>query len=244
MIVEDERRSREFLRELLARYCPDVEVVGEADSVDAAVTVIQETSPALVFLDVEMPVHKGFALFDRFDVVDFDVIFVTAYDQYAVKAFEYSAVDYVLKPVRVAKLKQAVEKVRQRNGMAAPEKRVEALRANAGPELRRIVLPTQEGYQFLEIQEIVRCAADSNYTYFHLLNGNKILVSKTLKHVESLLGDRGFFRIHQSSLINLQHLRKYLRGRGGGTVEMADNVTLDVSVRRKAALLERIRQMG
>ncbi len=244
MIVEDERKSRDFLRELLQRYCPDVEVIGEADSVDAAEPLIRDVAPDLVFLDVEMPGNDGFSLLERMDPIDFDVVFVTAFDQYAVKAFEYSAADYVLKPVRVAKLKAAVQKVRNRNGRPAPSMQLEALRANTGPEPRRIVLPTQEGYQFLELADIVRCSADSNYTYFHLKNAQPVLVSKTLKHVEELLGDRDFFRIHQSHLINLQHLHKYLRGKGGGQVEMADGALLDVSVRRKTALLDRIRQMG
>lgn len=242
VIVEDERKGREFLRELLERYCPQIELVGEADSVTAAVQLIDAQKPELVFLDVEMPVNNGFRLFDMVPKVDFDVIFVTAFDQYAVKAFEYSAIDYLLKPIRVSKLKQAVDKVSSKLESGSRAKRVETLQENRREDFQKIVLPSQGGYQFVRLEDIVRCEADSNYTNFHLTNGRRLLVSKTLKHVEELLGDKDFFRIHQSHLINLRHVRSYLKGRSG-QVEMDDGSVLDVSVRRKAALLEKIKSL-
>jgi two-component system LytT family response regulator len=244
VIVEDERRSRDFLHDLIRRYCPEVAVVGQAGSVEEAVPLLRAERPDLVFLDVEMPEQKGFSLFEHFEPVPFDVIFVTAFDHYAVQAFEHSALDYVLKPVKVDKLRQAVAKALQRTGRPGPNGRVANLKANLGGQAGRIVLPTQEGYQFVDVEQIVRCTADSNYTHFRLSNGENVLVSRTLKHAEELLAAHGFLRIHQSHLINLQYLRKYLRGKGGGQVEMSDDAVLDVSVRRKAALLERIRQMG
>ena len=242
VIVEDERKGREFLRELLQKYCPQVEVVGEADSVTAAVQLIDRVKPSLVFLDVEMPVHNGFKLFDMVPEINFDVIFVTAFDQYAVKAFEFSAVDYVLKPIRISKLKQAVEKVTSRMENCSRNQRVETLHENRGADFDKIVSPAQTGYQFVRIDEIVHCEAYSNYTHFYLSDGRKILASKTLKLVEELLADRDFFRIHQSHLINLRHVRSYLNGRSGH-IEMDDGSVLDVSVRRKAALLEKIKSM-
>ncbi len=243
VIVEDERKGREFLRELLERYCPQIELVGEADSVAAAVPLIAAQRPDLVFLDVEMPVDNGFRLFDQVDQVDFDVIFVTAFDQYAVKAFEYSAVDYVLKPIRVSKLKQAVEKVKERRDGGTRSRSAEALQESRRSDFQKIVLPSQSGYQFVRLDEIIRCEADSNYTHFFLTDGRRLLVSRTLKHVEELLGERDFFRIHQSHLINLRHVRSYLKGRSG-QIEMDDGSVLDVSVRRKAALMERIKGLN
>lgn len=243
MIIEDERKGREFLRELLERYCPQVELVGEADSVTAGVELIAREQPALVFLDVEMPVHNGFRLFDMVPEVNFEVIFVTAFDQYALKAFEYSAVDYLLKPVRIAKLKQAVEKVAGKVEWNSRHQRAEAFKDNRSGNFEKIVLPSQGGYQFVKVPEIVRCEADSNYTLFHLTDGRKILASKTLKLVEELLGDRDFFRIHQSHLINLRHVVRYVKGRSG-QVEMDDGSLLDVSVRRKAALLDKIKSLN
>jgi two-component system LytT family response regulator len=240
--VEDERKSREFLSELLAHYCPQVEVVGDADSVEAAVSVIREQKPELIFLDIEMPQHNGFKLFEFIPDADFDVIFTTAFDQYAVKAFEYSAIDYLLKPIKISKLVQAVSKVSERLAKDTRRERLEALQDNLNKDFHKIVLPTQEGYQFLEVGDIIRCEADSNYTLFRLVNGEKVLVSKTLKHIEELLGSKEFFRIHQSHLINLRHMRKYIKGKSG-QVEMGDDSVLDVSVRRKAALLERIKNL-
>ncbi len=243
VIVEDERKGREFLRELLERYCPQIELVGEADNVPSAVALIGQQKPELVFLDVEMPVYDGFKLFDMVPEINFDVIFVTAFDQYAVKAFEYSAVDYLLKPLRVSKLKQAVEKVSQKRESGIRQQQVETLRDNRRDQFHKIVLPSQSGYQFVKLEDIVRCESDSNYTNFYLTNGKRMMISRTLKHVEELLGDEEFFRIHQSHLINLRHVRSYLKGRSG-QVEMDDGSVLDVSVRRKAALMEKIRSMN
>ena len=218
-------------------------MVGQAASVKEAVEVIRDVNPELVFLDIEMPVHNGFALFDFIEDSTFDVIFTTAFDQYAVKAFEYSAVDYLLKPIKIKKLLSAVGKVQEKAERRTRRERLETLRDNIGKDFKKVVLPTQEGYQFLEVEDIVRCEADSNYTAFFLVNGDRVFVSKTLKHVEELLGDHDFFRIHQSHLINLRHLKKYIKGKSG-QVEMADDSVLDVSVRRKAALLDKIRSLG
>ncbi|MFT7589913.1 MAG: two-component system LytT family response regulator [Limisphaerales bacterium] len=241
--IEDERKSREFLTDLLSQYCPEVEVVGAAASVTEAVELIGELNPELVFLDIEMPVHSGFKLLEFLEgEIDFDVIFITAFDQYAVKAFEYSAVDYILKPIKIKKLIQAIGKVRDRVERKSRRARLENLRDSVGREFRKIVLPTQEGYQFLEVRDIVRCEADSNYTTFYMVGGEMIFVSKTLKHVEELLENQEFFRIHQSHLINLRHIRKYIKGKAG-QVEMADDSVLDVSVRRKAFLLEKIKSL-
>lgn len=210
---------------------------------DEAVDLIRRTDPELVFLDIEMPVQNGFEIFEQVGQVNFDVIFTTAFDQYAVKAFEYSAVDYLLKPIKIRKLVAAVDKVRDKVDRRSREGRLETLRQNLGQDFRKVVLPTQEGYQFLQIDRIIRCEADSNYTNFFLADGSRVFVSKTLKLVEGLLNDRDFFRIHQSHLINLRHMVKYIKGKSG-QVQMADGSLLDVSVRRKGALLERIRSLG
>ena len=217
-------------------------MIGEADSVKAAKPVIRDTKPELVFLDIEMPVQNGFTLLEEMENFEFDVIFTTAFDQYAIKAFEYSAVDYLLKPIKMSKLQKAINKVKDKKEKKQRLEHIQVLRDNFQKDFHKIVLPTQEGFLFLEVKNIVRCAADGNYTCFYLVDGDKVLVSKTLKHIEELLDTKDFLRIHQSHLINLQHIRKYIKGKAG-QVEMLDDSVLDVSVRRKAALLARIKNL-
>lgn len=240
VIVDDERQGRKTLAILLRKYCPEVEIVGEADTVVSAIKTINAAKPDLVFLDIEMPAGSGFELLEAFDVVEFEVVFVTAYDSYAIRAIKVSALDYLLKPVNAAELKAAVAKaLHPKNGQKDRLQQLHLLKEQVrSPVLDRLALPTEEGFVFIEIQNIIRCNAASNYTVFFLKDSSKIIVSGTLGEYDELLSDNNFFRVHNSHLINMRYVQKYLKGKHG-LVVMTDGSEVEVSVRRRDAFLER-----
>ena len=243
IIVDDEEKSRITLHNLIAKHCPWLAVTDLCDSVKSAVKSIEKESPELVFLDIEMPFENGFQLFEKIKDPDFDVIFITAYDQYAIKAIKYSALDYLLKPVDVDDLKNAVAKI------AAKKKRTQANRSEEVELLlsvlklksksAKIAVPTFDGLQMIHAAEIVKCTADESYTHITLSSGTKLGVSRILKDFEDLLSDYNFFRVHNSSLINLAHVKKYVKG-DGGYVLMSDNESVEVSRRKKNELISRL----
>ncbi len=240
VIVDDERRVREALAELIARYCPDVEVVGMADSVASAIDVVAAVRPDIVLLDIEMPECNGFELLAAFSPLPFKVIFITAYDRYALRAIKLSALDYLLKPVDPMELKAALAKA----AAMPPASRAQVDMVNEYGEhgLQRVAIPTEEGFIFISLEKIVRCGSESNYTRLYLSDGSHLLSSRTLGDYEELFADAGFFRVHYSHLINMVHAVSYRKGKGG-TVVMSDGAEIEVSVRRKEGFLERIRRI-
>ena len=185
LIVDDEENSRLTLNNMLMDYCKGVQVIGLAASVKEALILANRHKPQVVFLDIEMPVENGFKLLEYYDDVPFEVIFTTAYDQYAVKAFRFSAVDYLLKPIDLEELRSAVERVNKPNEKGKKEN-FNALKYNINNKLKKIALPTIDGYSFMDIDNIIYCIANNNYTMIYDLRGNKILVSKTLREYHDL----------------------------------------------------------
>jgi len=245
LIVEDEANSQALLKDLLEQYCEAVQVVAIAGGVQEALNALTEYHPQLVFLDIELPDGDGFQVLEHAPSLDFEVIFTTAYNQYAMRAFKFSATDYLLKPIDIEELMEAVKRAVEKIQSETPvdtSSQIEALLKNMRepqPKLKRIVLPTSNGFTVVEPENIIRCESDRNYTFIFLKDGRKILVSRTIKEYEEMLEEHDFFRIHQSHLINLKYLKNYTRGRGG-YVELTDGSTLDVSARRKSEFLKRM----
>ena len=238
IIIDDEERARSVLQSLLDEYCPEVEVLATAASVPEGVRVIQDHQPELVFLDIEMPGYSGFQLLDFFPADQFAIVFTTAYKEYAVQAFEVSAVDYLLKPIVIDKLIAAVQKVHQTRKTAQETTPLEVLKENfRANRVERIALPVTEGILFVESEEISHLEAEGAYTQVYLANGSKVLVSKHLKQLESLLDHPTFFRTHRSHLINLNRVRRFIR-REGGYIEMDDGSTVPLAKNRKEDFLQ------
>ena len=245
VIVEDEKNSQELLKDLITEYCDGVEVVAIAGNVAEGLAALKEHSPQLLFLDIELPDGDGFQVLEKVEKLDFDVIFTTAYDQYAMKAFKFAATDYLLKPVDIDELQAAAERVVAKQNSSEETDQSEKIEAliknirNIQQPFKRIVLPTSNGFTVVNPEDILRCESDRNYTFIFLMDKRKILVSRTIKEYDEMLRDFNFFRIHQSHLINLKYLKNYTRGRGG-YVELTDGTTLDVSARRKSEFLKRM----
>lgn len=214
IIVDDERKASETLKRLLADHCSNVEILATANSAETAFEAINKYEPQLVFLDVEMPGGNGFDLLERFDKINFDVIFTTAYGHYAVKAIKFSALYYLLKPIDLEELKTAVEQVEQKElNRALMDDRVSALLSNLqGSTLQKVGIPDTEGVTFIDVNDICRCQADRNYTHIMLSNGTKIVSTRTLKEYESLFSNHHFFRVHHSHLINMKYVKRYVKG--------------------------------
>lgn len=246
LIVEDEKNSQQLLKAMIEEYCSDVSIVAIAGSVGEALAAIETHKPDLVFQDIELPDGDGFQVLEK-SQHPFDIIFTTAYDQYALKAFKFSATDYLLKPIDIEELQQAVGKVLEKH--KSDTQPAEVKRENIDfllqqirqpqQQFKRIVLPTASGFTVVNPEEIIRCESDRNYTYIFLKDKRRILVSKTIKEYEEMLEEHNFFRIHQSHLINLHYLKNYIRGRGG-SVELTDGSVIDVSARRKADFMRKL----
>lgn len=243
IIVEDELASRETLTSYLIKYCPNVELIDEADSVKSGLEVIKKHKPDVVFLDIEMPFGNAFDLLEQIEKVDFEVVFVTAYSNYAIQALNMSASYYILKPISIDELVKAVEKITQKSTEQEMPVHSKVLLENiqaVNKHNHKIVLPQLNGFDVVKINDIIRCQANDNFTEFYLTNGTKKLISRTLKFYEDLLKDFDFVRIHKSHLINIQYVVKYLKGKGG-QVEMTDGSVVDVSVNQKASFLEKFK---
>lgn len=233
IIIDDEERARDSLRTLLTSYCPNVNIVSQCANVPEAVLAINQKRPHLVFLDIEMPEYSGFELLSFFREVDFEIIFVTAYNEYALKAFEVSAIDYVLKPVDIDKLKSAVEKAEKKLSGYDMQSRLDVLKESFKTEqFNKIALPVSDGLLFIETSEIVYLEADGAYTEVWLKNGSKILVSKKIKFFEEVLDKRAnFFRSHRSFIVNVNFINKYLKSDSALTLD--NGKTIIVSRDRK-----------
>lgn len=239
IIVDDELDACKILERLLSKYIPNVKVVAIAHNVNNAIDKIKKLKPDLVFLDIEMPNGNGFTLIEKMRNIDFEIIFATAFDQYAIKAIKYSALDYLLKPYDLRELKEAIVKVIEKKHNSYNQKRIEVLLENIGGSgsVEKVTLPTQEGFIFININNIVRAHSDGNYTNIHLFNGEKHMISKSLGEIEDLLSSQVFFRIHRSSIINTSYVNKYIKNEGQQVV-MEDGSVLDVSHRRKDDFLK------
>ncbi|MBX2874503.1 MAG: LytTR family DNA-binding domain-containing protein [Saprospiraceae bacterium] len=241
ILIDDEPKCLTSLVKDLSEYCPQVTVLQQCGSAKEGLKAIRQQQPDLVFLDINMPWMTGLELLEVVGEIDFDVIFTTAHDQYAVQAFRLSAIDYLLKPIDYQELIEAVRKVENKSkGMS--QEQVAHLKTNMDPnsELQRIGIPTKSGIDFVLVQDVLYCEADSNYTFVHLEGNRRLYSARTLKEFEQLLQQDSFCRIHQSYLINLNHLKKYFRG-DGGYVEMLNGASLNVSRSKKEELLTKIR---
>ncbi|MDV7187886.1 LytTR family DNA-binding domain-containing protein [Lutibacter sp. TH_r2] len=235
IIVEDEKTSRDILKNYLQKYCPQVEVLGEAENVDEALVLIKSNELDLVFLDVEMPYGNAFDLLEKVGNHNFETIFVTAYNQYAIEALNKHASYYLLKPISIDELIKAVDyvtEVKEREN----ELQNTVLKPKTISNNAKITIPTQEGFEVLEIQDVLYAKADDNYTHLFLKNGQKKLVSKTLKYFEEALKENSFARIHKSYLVNVNYIVNYKKGKGG-TVVLENGKELSVSSSRKIELL-------
>ncbi len=237
IIIDDEKSSRVTLFNMVSEFCEGVEIVAVVPSVATGVTAINKHQPDLVFLDVEMPIHNGFTLFDHFPAPTFNVIFTTAFEKYAIQAFKFSAIDYLLKPIDLEDLRFALKKVIEKKEVASTKDKLKILKENLNNVCNKLALPTMEGYHFIELKDIIRCESQNNYTFFHLKNGKKILVSKTLKIYSTLLKEYNFFRINRSDLINLNHIVQYGRQKSP-SITLTDDTILTISQRRKEAFLK------
>lgn len=241
LIIDDDIKNVRILKGLLEEFCPQVSVVGEASDVDEGAALIRARKPALVFLDIEMPYGSGFDLLDQLMPVDFEVIFITAYDNYAVKAIKYCALDYLLKPVNIKELLQAVKRVADQIHSKDTRLKLEMFFdriKTQQTEVQKIAVPGEDGLVFVEIKDIIRCESKVNYTQLYLVDGKNITTSKTIKEFEEVLPDSIFFRVHNSHLVNLNHIKKYFKGRGGYIV-MEDDTSIEVAARRKESFLSR-----
>ena len=238
LIIDDEINNCLNLKNILADYCPEVEVLGMGHSAVEGLELIQKHEPDLLFLDVEMPGGSGFDLLEKLPQTNFNVIFVTAYNEYAIKALRLSAIDYLLKPVNILDLKAAVARA-QKQKLNEEKVALDNYLANQSKENgeRVIALPTAERIVYVKIGEIVRLRGESNYTYVHLLNGSHVLVSRTLKEYEDLLRDSGFLRTHQSHMVNQRHVKSYEK-QEGGYLKMVDDSLVSVSRQRKDQVLK------
>src|SRR6478609_2302639 len=242
LLVDDESKSRESLKILIEDFCTGVEVVGMAASVDEALKLTEEQSPNIVFLDIRMNKETGFDFLNKCKKIDFQVIFTTAYSEYALDAIKFSALDYLLKPINIEDLKAAIAKAEDKFSGSNLKEKVDFLLQNfkvENSENFKLVLPTAEGLMFINFKDVLYCEASSNYTIFHMRDGKKYVVSKTLKEYEDLLVNYNFFRIHNSFLINLREVRKYIKG-DGGYVVLSNEKALDVSKRKKELFLSKL----
>ena len=238
-IVDDEPDCYESLAILLERYCPKVKVLDICCSAETAIQSINEHPPQILFLDIEMPFMNGFELLEKLGEINFKLIFTTSYDQYAIKAIRFSALDYLLKPVDRQELQKAVQKAAQNNHHPLPQQLdilLKKLRSPAMP-INKIAIPTMEGFQLLAAESIISCESESNYTYLFLKDKRKILSSRNLKEIEEQLGNYPFIRIHNSYIVNLNEVEKYIKGEGGYLI-MSDGSTINVARSRKELLLK------
>jgi two-component system LytT family response regulator len=227
---------------MLHTHFADVEVLAVCSDIEEGKAAIEGLRPDLVLSDIELGEQRAFDMLQKLNNTDFEIIFTTAHEHYAIKAIKFSALDYLLKPFSVEDLAGAIEHYRQKKDRKQSSLQLQSLFHNLKhieKDSKKIVLPTQNGYEIILVKEIIRCKADINYTTFYLLNGSKMVVSKTLKEFEDLLNEYDFIRVHNSHLINLHHIKNYTRGEGG-VVTMSDGTEVDVSRRKKDEFLKRL----
>lgn len=243
VIVDDEKKGRDLLQILLREHCPAVNVVGVAEDISKALELINLLNPDLIFLDIQMPGGSGFDLLEKIGERKVHVIFVSAYHEHAIKAFKFSALDYLLKPVDEEELIKAVKKAETLTTKPQAPKDAELSKANSGNDRNnRLALSTNLGLVFVEISDIERCEAAGKYTVCFLTDGKEIIVTKNLKEFEDVLSGYNFIRVHHSHLINLEYIKQYHKGRGG-YIMMKSGSSITVSQRKKDEFLKRLNKI-
>jgi len=241
VIIDDDQLARRGLRRILEQNFKQIEILGEADSVDSGLLLINEVDPDLVFLDIEMPDGTGFNLLEKLPAVNFRVVFTTSYSDYAITAFKYSAFDYIVKPVLIENVRSVVSRISE-TSIEKQKERVEVLKQNLSRSDQvevTIALPEINGFSIVKVNDIVRCEGERNYSKVFFKDGTSTLISRTLLDFDNLLVAHGFFRIHRSHLISLKNVNRYLKT-DGGLVEMMDKTQLPVSAKYKDELLGRL----
>lgn len=232
IIIDDERTNILTLKNLLVKYFPSIEIIGTARNVAEGVAAVDEHHPELLFLDISMPDGDGFDLLSRVNFRSFEVIFTTAHDQYALKAFDYSAVHYLLKPIDYTELRKAINRYNEVKLKGNISARLSVLKDNLQHKYQKIIVPSINGLNILLIDDIIRLEASDTYTEFFLADGRKLLASKSLNNFEKMLEGQDFSRIHSKHLVNLKYVQRYIKGKGG-SVMLDNGDELDVSVRKK-----------
>ena len=241
ILVDDELNSLQNLQFKIHEYCPSIKVVAQSQNPEDAIRLIQQYKPDVVFLDIEMPRMSGFKMLEQIPEIDFEIIFITAYNHYAINAIRISAFDYLVKPVAIEELQQTVERLGNFT-IKKTRERADILKKNlANPKSQEdhIAIPTNDGLEFIQIKQILRIESSSNYSKIILLTGPQMLVTRQLKDFEELLQDYRFYRVHHSHLINLNYISKYVRG-DGGQITMRNGDIIDVSRRKKEVFLKLI----
>jgi two-component system LytT family response regulator len=234
LIVDDEISAIASIETALKEYCDNIEIVGTATSAKEGIACVRSTSPDLVFLDIQMPHMSGIEMLEAIgDVRPFEVVFVTAFNEYAVKAFKLCALDYLLKPINIIELINSVKKINSRKNIYSTQERVQTLRAAMNGKL---AIPVSNGIEFIDVDEIIRVRAEGSYTSIFCINSKPKLVSKNLREIEDALEGYGFFRTHKSHLVNLKYIKKYLPVKDGGTIEMTDGSVIDLARSHKVEL--------
>ena len=239
IIIDDEAHVRQTLEKTITKYCTNIELVAMADCVESGVETIRKFNPDLILLDIQLPDGTGFDILKKLVPVDFKVIFITAYDKYAIQAFKFSAIDYLLKPIDPYDLRDAInraEKMHQNNFDTQLKNFQESIENTSDTNKKKIILKTQENIHLVKVRDINFCESDSSYTIVHLLDGKKIMVSNTLKEYDELLHNHGFFRVHKSYLINVSHIKRFEKAEGGYVV-LENGNKIPVASRKRADLL-------
>ncbi len=244
IIIDDEKTSCDALSGLLKRYCENITVIAVADGYKSGIKAIHEHKPDVVFLDIQMPDGSGFQVLEDVNEVNFEVIFTTAYDQYAIKAIKYSALDYLLKPIIPSDLVNAVKKVEQKRNLSEMSSNIKVLLENIKTKSssKKIVLSTSEKIHVVETDDIVRCESDDYYTRFFFKDGKTLLISKTLKETEQLLGEFDFLRPHKSHLVNIKYIKGFLKN-DGGYIQLSDGSKVPVSRRKKEKVIHTLQNL-
>ena len=246
IIIDDEQHCIDRLNYLLTTFSGKaIQVKGAFQTFESGLQGIGELKPDLVFLDIQIADRTAFDLLDQLPDIEFEIVFTTAFDQYAIRAFKFSAVDYLLKPIDRDDLFSALDRVREKVSQADRAKQFDVLfdhYRQTNSHSHRIAISTIDGFSFIQTDEIIRCQADINYTHFFLRDKHKLTVAKPLKEFEELLRDYQFYRVHNSHLVNLSFVKKYVKGKGGYLI-MSDNSEIEVSTRRKEGFLKRLMEI-
>jgi len=240
LIIDDEQGNCENLEALLARYCPQIDVLESISHIAPAVESIITYRPDLIFLDIELAEGTGFDLLEMLPDKNFEVIFVTAFDRYALKAIKFCALDYILKPVNISELIKAVKRFEERQSEKNNSQKVQLLLENLNASNKRIALPLSDKMEFVPVDRILRCKSDGNYTHVYLTTGEKYMVCKSMKEFDELLTDYDFLRVHQSHLINLNEVKSYVRS-DGGYISMSDGASVSISRQRREMVIEKLK---